>query len=139
MPTSRFHGGRREMSSAADQDASAIGLGEPGDEAEEGGLAAAGRTQESEELARRDVEIDVLQDVMLPVTEVYVLDADGDGLAHDLGCATGVLQGHGCSPRSRCPRSMTTCDTSVQTATSATAMTPRAAPGPRPAADCMNT
>ena len=125
---------------AANQDPAAVGAVESRDQPEQRGLAAAGRPEKGEEFAGTDVEIDRFQHVVGAVRQVHLFDADiggrngklaaGWGCRHDdqlLACAVARL------------RSMTKCDNRVQAATSATAMTPSAAPGPRPAADCINT
>ena len=69
MPTSRFHGGSRDVL-AADTDAAAVGMVEAGDQPQQRRLAAAGGAEKREELARPDVEVDVLEHVVVAVGEV---------------------------------------------------------------------
>ena len=66
MATSRSPG--RELVDAAilEDHLAAVGGFEPGDDPQQGGLARPRRTQESDEFARRDVEIDRLQHLRFP-------------------------------------------------------------------------
>ena len=79
MPTSRFHGGRPEMSLSADQHAAAVGVVEAGDQPQQRGLAAAGGSEQREELAGADIEIDRLQHVIVAIGQVDLFDPDADG------------------------------------------------------------
>jgi len=67
---------------AADQDAPAIGGEEAGNGFKQGGLAAAARPDQAQELARLDRDVDA--DERLHRTEVlrYALDRDADGCRH---------------------------------------------------------
>ena len=60
--------GRRHVDDvrAVDQDLPAGDVLEPGDQAQQRGLAAAGRADEDDELAVLDLEVDVLDDVDRP-------------------------------------------------------------------------
>ena len=89
---------------------------EAGDQAKQRGLAAARRAEEGEELARLDVEVDVLQHAVAAVGQVHAVDADADALHPGGQGGGGELMVHGGGspqwswPRSRRPRSMMTCD-----------------------------
>jgi hypothetical protein len=61
---------------AADDDRTVLGLVEARDEAQQRRLPATGRTEEGEELAGLDIEVDVLQHMQRTVVEVHVADAD---------------------------------------------------------------
>ncbi len=52
----RFSGGRRVMSRTTDADAAFVGRNEPGDRAQQRGLAATGASEERDHLAARDLE-----------------------------------------------------------------------------------
>ena len=56
--TSRLYGGDADRVDATDQDLALVGLLEAGDHAQRGGLAAAGRTEQREELALAHLQVD---------------------------------------------------------------------------------
>ena len=58
MPTSRFHGGRPEMSLPPTSTRPRVGVVEAGDQPQQRGLAAARGAEKREELAGPDLEID---------------------------------------------------------------------------------
>ena len=61
---------------AVEQDLAAVGVFQPGDDAQQGGFAAAGGAQQGDELAGGHFEADVLQGV--EAAEVFVDVLDGD-------------------------------------------------------------
>src|SRR5690606_12958169 len=130
---------------AADEDPPLVGLVEAGDEAQQGCLSAAGSAEKGEELAGRDIEAHALQHAIGAIRHIDALYANADGCVCDVvipSCPVHPLRVQVSIRRlrwlvARCARSMTMCERMVQRATRATAMTPIAAPGPRPAADCM--
>ena len=67
---------------AGEPDGAGRGLLEAGDGAQERGLAAAGRAEDRDELARRDGEVDAMQHRRRAVADVEVLDLDGRGVGH---------------------------------------------------------
>ncbi|KAG0921260.1 hypothetical protein G6F40_017446 [Rhizopus arrhizus] len=103
---------------------------EAGDQPQQRGLARPRRPQQGEELARLDVDVHILEHFCLAIRQADVAAFDADFL-------------HADSPSLRagrwrdCARSTSKCDTYVPMATAATASTPSAAPGPRPAALCI--
>ena len=74
-------GGTSDHVLAVDQDLPAGDVLQPGDQAQQRGLAAAGRADEDHELAVLDVEIGILDDVDRPERFPDFLQRD---LAHDL-------------------------------------------------------
>ncbi len=64
---------------AIEQDAPRIGMLEPGDDPEQRGLAAAGGPQQRDELARREIERDVVQGNELAEGLADALDRDAHG------------------------------------------------------------
>ena len=111
---------------------SRVCLGEAGDQAQQRRLAAARGAEEGEELARLYREVDALQHMRGTVGEVDPADVDGDCFGH------GRFR-YSSRPRDRCERSAASCESHMQMATMITAMTPKAAPAPRPAGVCIST
>ena len=116
---------------AVEQHLARLRLGEARDQPQQGGLAAARGAEKGEELAGPDRKIDALQDVRGPVAQVHAANVDADRLGHRAA--------HISRPRARCERSTASCDRPMQIATMTTAMTPMAAPAPRPAGVCIST
>src|SRR5215211_2900544 len=129
----------------ADEYAAGIGLREARDEPQEGGLAGPGGAEKGEKFARLDGHVYVFQHRGCVVCHVYVRYsyAHGHRAKRRRGsCLThyrSTRQRLTTAPMARWLRSMTKCERSVQIATRITAMTPSAAPGPRPAGDCIRT
>ncbi len=111
---------------APDQHLARLVAVEARDEPQQSRLAGTGRAEQREELARRHGKRDVAQHLRAAEAERDVAKLDRHWR-------------HGLSPEtSRGERAATMrCENHVPSPISTTAMTPRAAPGPRPAIDCM--
>ena len=79
---SRFSGGRFATSRPESRIAPADGLLEARDGAQQRGLAAAGRAEDRDELARRDGKVDAMQHRRRAVADVELLDFDRRGVGH---------------------------------------------------------
>ena len=77
MASPRSAGGTSLTRCAVDQEIARGDLLEPGDHPQQGGLAAAGRTDEDAELAVLDLEVDALDDLDVAVALADVLECDG--------------------------------------------------------------
>ncbi|MNR46202.1 hypothetical protein D3C85_1651390 [compost metagenome] len=64
-----------------EQDLAAVHRGQPGDAAQQRGLAATGRTEEGDEFTLADFTVDVAEDRGAQIALLEVLDAD---VAHSL-------------------------------------------------------
>jgi len=68
-----------------EEDLAAVGVVEAGDQPQQGGLAAAGRAKEREELAGADIKIDRLENVIVAIGQIDRFDPD-PGRGRSLGC-----------------------------------------------------
>ena len=73
---------------AVEQNLSAVGVFQPGDDAQQGGFTATGRTQQGDKFSGGYIEVDVLKGMV--AAEVFVQIADGDAHGEVLSAAANL-------------------------------------------------
>ena len=125
MPTSRFQGGKADTSVPPISTRPLSAWLKPAMRRSSVVLPQPDGPRKAKNSPGRDLDVDVLEDAVRAVGEVDALDPNAG--------SAGRVAGAALTPRPlRRLRSMRRCEARVPSATIATAITPSAAPGPRP-------